>query len=529
MKLNKFISILAVVILLLPASCSRDFLDQADSTSVSEQALFKKPDDALALVSAIYNTYHDYPDLWFKFGPSYISNYPTLDFLNWGGDIFWSEYAWEPDNGNITQYWQQHYKGIAAANSALPILARMKDQNLLSPQLADRLSGEVHFLRGFFYYYLASVFGGVPLELDIITDGLKPRSTQDEVFAQVEEDMATAVSLLPWKEELGANDVGRATKGAALGYLGAAQLWLKKYTDAVSTYDQLTGKYQLEEDYINVHEYNNRNGKESLFEIQFSIPPGGNASWGKSNDATWLQSFEMPEEITGMGYEYANALLYSSFQPGDTRKLATVIGPGDEHPSPMINIKDYAVVQTGFANGDPRYIGTNGEIINTAGTLARPWKGADAAMPRSGYFGTKTWRNPAVDGGGVVFSDQNVIMLRLGEVLISKADAQYKGGDAAGALATIQQVRNRAWGKLSNPAIVVPPPVETDVMKIILDEYRHELAGETSLWFCLKRTGQVAEYISDKFGVIIPPGRDLMPIPTLELGKNPNLVQNPNY
>ena len=259
-------------------------------------------------------------------------------------------------------------------------------------------------------------------------------------------------------------------------------------------------------------------------------PSGATRSWGRSNDANWLQSFNMPEEITGLGFESASPNLYASFENGDTRKLPTIIGPGDEHPSPRIEIKDYSRVKQGFANGDPRYVGANGQIINTAGTVAKPWIGSDPSELRSGYFNVKTWRDPlVVNGNDSLFGDQGVPMLRLGEVLVSKAEAQFKSGDVAGATATIQLVRDRAWGKLENPSVVVPPPVETDVMKIILDEYRHEINGENSLWFDLRRTGELIQYIKDKHGFQIPAGRDLMPIPASALSTNPTLVQNPGY
>jgi starch-binding outer membrane protein, SusD/RagB family len=120
-------------------------------------------------------------------------------------------------------------------------------------------------------------------------------------------------------------------------------------------------------------------------------------------------------------------------------------------------------------------------------------------------------------------------MLRLGEVLISKAEAQSKSGDAAGAMATIQQVRNRAWGKLVNPAIVVPPPVETDMLKIILDEYRHEINGEMSLWMDLRRSGSLIPFLKAKHGFTVPQGRDVMPLPPAAIATNPTLIQNPGY
>lgn len=529
MKIKQSIYMLALALVLLsPLSCKK-FLEQTDTSNVAEDALFKKPEDGIQLINALYNAFDPsgtYDVM--KFSIYYINNYLTLDQINYGGDRNWATFLFDANHGAFEGLWVHFYKGIASANAAIPIIARMRDENIIDQSLADRLTGEAYFLRGLFYYILGSAFGGVPLELQTVTDnGLHPRNTQDEVFAAVESDMKTAVGLLPQKEN---TQDGRATKGAALGYLGSAQMWLKKYSEAVTTFNQIPATYKLLPKYIDIHEYRNGSSEESLFEVKFLIPTGGTRSWGRSNDANWLQSFNMPEEITGMGYESASPKLYASFQNGDTRKLATIIGPGDEHPSPVIAIKNYSRVQQGFAAGDPRYIGDNGQIINTAGTVAKPWIGSDPSELRSGYFNVKTWRDPlVVNGNDSLFGDQGVIMLRLGEVLISKAEAQFKSGDVAGAMATIQQIRDRAWGKLANPSVVVPPPVETDMIKIILDEYRHEIGGEMSLFFTLRRTGELINFLKEKHGFTIPAGRDLMPIPASALATNPTLVQNPGY
>lgn len=538
MKISKYtVAAILGMLLLMPLSCSDDFLAQTDTINASEDALFKKPEDGIALINSIYNTFDDKgydTDFYMKKAFSYIANYLTQDFHNWGNDIFWLNYQISTNNASMKAVWDRFYQGIAAANSAFPIITKMKEDNVISEELGDRLIGEAYFLRGVFYYYLGSTFGGVPLELESVTDaGLHPRNTQDEVFASVVEDMTKAAELLPWKEDMPQSELGRATRGAALGYKGAAQMWLKKYADAVATFDQLEGKYELMDNFVDIHEYDNQNNKESIFEIQYLIPEGGGRGWsGFTNDSHWLSSFGIPWEVlNSFGYEYADPKLYLSFEPGDQRKVCTVIGPGDEHPSPVIEIKNYAHVQARFAEGDPAYIGPDNNIINTCGTFDNPWLGdVPDALPRSGYYGTKFWRDPNVNEPNEAFvSDQNVILLRFGEILISKAEAQFKNGDEAGALATLQRVRDRAWGKLADPSVVVPPPPGGDVMKMIVNEYRHEVAGELSLWFALRRSGEHISYVNDEFGITIPNGHDLMPIPASAIAANPTLVQNPGY
>ena len=523
MKIKHSIYLLALVLVLLPPTGCKKFLQKTDTSNVAADALFKKPEDGIQLINALYNTFDEagHDDVM-KFSIAYINNLLSLDHLNYGEARNWTTYSFATDHKCFSRLWDEFYKGIALANGAIPIIAKMKADNILDQSLADRLTGETYFLRGLFYYYLGSAFGGVPLELKTLEagdNGLHPRNTQDEVFTSVAADMTTAASLLPEKENI---DKGRATKGAALGYLGAAQLWLKKYTEAIATYDQLTGKYSLLPKYLDIHEYSNQDNDESLFQVKYLIPGGATRSWGRSNDANWEQNFNMPPEVSGNGYESVMPELYNSFENGDTRKWATVIGPGDVHPSPAIQIKNYSRAKSGFASGDPKFIGTNGQIINTCGTVALPWQGSDPGQLRTGYYNGKTWRDPLVNADSL-FSDQSIILLRFGEILISKAEAQFKSGDAAGALATIQVVRNRAWGG------VAPAPVETDVMKIILNEYRHEINGEWSLWFDLRRSGSLVDYIKDKHGLTIPQGRDVLPIPAAAIATNPKLVQNPGY
>ncbi|MBA4168092.1 MAG: RagB/SusD family nutrient uptake outer membrane protein, partial [Chitinophagaceae bacterium] len=347
--------------------------------------------------------------------------------------------------------------------------------------------------------------------------------------------------LLPWPEDLAAGDLGRATKGAALGYLGSAQMWLKKYPEALAAFNELTPHYTLLPNYIDIHEYDHQNNGESIFELQFHLPSNATPDWTyNNNEVTWMSSFMFPWETSNFGYTYANKLLYTSFESGDKRKLATVIGPDDEHPSPAIiamgGIKSYAQVRAGFAGTlslpKAHFTGTDGNIINTCGKASDPWIGDQSGQPRSGYYGTKFWRDPSVSGNtpsavdtkNHIFGDQNVIMLRLGEILLDKAECQFQSGDAAGAAASLKLVRDRAWGGSAPDS-----PYGPDFNGIMLNEYRHELGGEMSLWYNMRRNGKHIEYIKNTFGIDIPSGHDLLPIPASSISTNPVLAQNPNY
>ena len=535
-KIYLYILTLGLVVL-IPISCKKGFLNQVDSSNPTAQVLFNKPADGIALVNAIYDTYQN-ADL-LKKSLWYYANFQSHDFFNWGNDRFYNTYAIPSTFGGIQVFWQRAFIGIARANSAIEILKTMKDKGVLTEALANRLTGEVYFLRGMTYYYLAASFGGVPLELSNgANDGLKPRSTEQEVFAQVESDLKIAVDLLPWKEDYDASDLGRATKGAALGYLGAAQMWLKKYPEAIVTYNQLTGKYSLLPNFIDIHEYDKENNPESIFEVQFIA--AGTQSWGAGNEVAWIGSFGMPEEVSNFGYDYGNKGLYDGFQAGDLRKAATIIGPGDINPSPAIiargGIQSYPLVVAGFKSTDAavkaKYTGADGKIINTCGTVARPWIGTDNAVPRSGYYCEKMWRDPTLEGNSGnsnIFGAQNQILLRYGEVLLSKAECQARTGDNAGALSTLKTLRDRGFGGSAPAVYMSEGKVITDPLQMVYHEYRHELTGEYSTFYNLRRAGVATSFIQEVYKIAIPAGHELYPIPQYEIGLNPNLTQNPGY
>ncbi len=562
---------------IIPLSCKKNFLIQTNTFQSTVDATFQKPADVIALVNGIYDTYQS-SDL-LKKSIWYYANFLTHDWYNYGADIVWNNYQVTSDFAQLPVFWNNSYVGIARANIALGVIKKTRDEGILTPDLADRLEGEAYFLRGMTYYYLAGSFGGVPLELNtdlnVVNTGLTPRSTQDSVFMQVVSDMQMAEQLLLSKTQLAAADLGRATKGAAYGYEGAAQMWLGHYDLALNAFNnpELTNNYHLLPNFIDVHEFNHQNNDESLFEVQFDLPAGGSQSWDGSwqngGELAWIDDFSWPEEVSNFGYDYGNPGLWFSYQDGDLRKLATIIGPGDSSVSPGIigrgGIRSYPQVISGFAHGDQRYIGDDAKIINTCGTVSHPWYGV-SDQKRSGYYCAKKWRDPNLNGNSgnqTIFGSQNQILLRYAEILLSRAECKIHTGDVPGALADIKLVRDRAWGGTA-PAVMQdglnydgsPSAPITDPMQMVLSEYRHELTGEYSLFYDLRRAGPgvAAAFIHANYGTdntttpqpypygptadgqlhgvwrtSLPDGRDLLPIPQVAIGLNPNLTQNPAY
>lgn len=491
--------------------CSDSFLQDEKFDGLTDEVVFSSQETIVAAVTGVYDTFQASPAEYMTKAVFYPANFLTQDYLNIGADTFFQTFEIPPTFGAFNNFWIINYRGIGRANSVLKDLEPAIENGTVDTELGNRLKGECLALRGVLYSLLASNFGGVPLVLEPAggsTDAFAPRNTQDEVFQQVTLDMEEAAKSLPWEYD-DANK-GRLTKGTAYAYMGGAYMWLGEYEKAIKAFEALEGHYELEENFSDIHAEVNKNGKESIFEVQL-YDNAGDLSWGRSDNVTYIQSFSMPNEVgNGGGYSAAAKVLYDSFETSDIRKTWSVIGPGEEHPDPLINISDYPNVQETYGG------------INTNGTVENPWLGADGLPGRQGYYNVKMWRNPKVDGwnGPNIFGGQNLIVLRYGETRLSLAEAYHRTGNDAKAMDLIMEIRNRA-GLTTTPT--------GDMIDILISEYRHELAGEFSLWWLLRRTGEHVRYLQEEFGVTVPKGRDLMPIPQEQVDVNPNLTQNPGY
>ena len=123
-------------------------------------------------------------------------------------------------------------------------------------------------------------------------------------------------------------------------------------------------------------------------------------------------------------------------------------------------------------------------------------------------------------------------MFRLADVYLMASEALLRsGGDRSKALEYFNEVRSRAYG---SPAGGVS---DADLdLALIMDERGRELYWECHRRTDLIRFGQFADgdYLwawkgGVKEGTTVAPYRDVFPIPSSDLGANPNLEQNEGY
>src|ERR1700748_92770 len=89
---SKIIGIVVVAAVgLSPLACKKSFLQQTDTFAATADATFTKPQQVVALVNAIYDTYQS-SDL-LKKSIWYYANFLPHDWYNNGADIVWNYYG----------------------------------------------------------------------------------------------------------------------------------------------------------------------------------------------------------------------------------------------------------------------------------------------------------------------------------------------------------------------------------------------------------------------------------------------------
>lgn len=193
------------------AACNQDFLNTKPLDKVSGDAVWSDQALADAFVTDVYNGLRDGVLDQMSF------DCQTDNALYSFGKQDVNEANVSPSNlGTIknTMEWSAMYQRIRAANIALANLNKPKFDN--SSGVADRMKGEMYFLRGYFYNQLLRYYGGVPIIKNAYTlneaDFGIARNTYEECVNAIVSDLDSASILLKGKTLA----AGRATQGAAL-------------------------------------------------------------------------------------------------------------------------------------------------------------------------------------------------------------------------------------------------------------------------------------------------------------------------
>ncbi|SNR97543.1 RagB/SusD family nutrient uptake outer membrane protein [Hymenobacter mucosus] len=534
MKTSSTARLLAFTAILGLAPSCQSFLDKEPLGTVTQANLFNDVTNSVQAVNAVYEVAG-----WDQ-GPKFgVGDFVTVHFEWMFGDVMSddadkgsspSDFAavselenWSVPTTNliIASLWTHSFTGIARANTVINNI----DAGTIDNALKARLKGEALFLRAYFYFNLVKAFGGMPLFEQAVLPtnaGNVKRTTIAETYAFIEKDLKAAAALLPEKGAYASSDLGRATKGAANGYLARVIMyqlgtdntnnhtWQEVYdlTSTVITSSQ----YSLYPNYAAIHQDIGENSSESLFEIQFTA---SNDSYGPISTGTANNVFQNNRATFGYGFNNPTQSLYNEFEPNDPRREVTFIKDGDVVLG-VVNRVDPAFSSTGYLN-------------------------RKVAIPA-----------PAATQS----ASQNVRKLRYADILLMKAEAAAQLGRNAEAVGLVNQVRQRARNSTRPPGTTVGSttyaPANTPagtlpdlsvslsgpaLLNAIWHERRVEFGEESLRYWDLVRTGRYFSTLSPEVaararthsittGVVNP--IPLLPI-ELQDAQTWGVTQNPGY
>ena len=408
--------------------------------------------------------------------------------------------------------WQQRYAGINRANNALESIDKVA--NWTSETVKKQYLCEIYFLRAWYYFNLVQVFNGVPLVLSTEPQNL-PRSTADEVYAQIASDLKNAIEIGPSTKYPDFGE-GRVSKWAAEGMM--ARVWLF-----------YTGFYQKSE--LPLAEGGAISKSQVVSWLEDCIQ---NSGFGLVSDQRNLWPYTNPYTAKDYLYDQENNLNWETDENKESMfaiKMSNKAGwSADDHLRHNRIVEFYGLRKTnesafpfsvqGYSNGPvceklwtdwaadpdyagdyrrvgsicdraveiPNYPGDKAKEVENTNLLAKKYIGCEAYnedhsgryLSYAYYYGSENNRQSGLT--------QSLVWLRFADVLLMHAELSdgkvvYNGKNGVNA------VRQRAG--------LDDIPYSLANLK---KERRYELCFEALRWNDLRRWGDVAEKVKNQVG-----------------------------
>lgn len=448
--------------------------------------------EALSSAYKDLSTYSDQAGIYALGEHTTAEMIPPTRGVDWGDNGVWrtlDAHTWDASHSYILSAWnalnQRAYK-------ATEIIAS-------NPSAVQK--AEAQFIRAYNMFWVMDYWGVVPVrEVTQGVNDLPKVLSRSDAFDYIVKDLTEALPNLPKAGPSPTN--GTANKAAANFLL--AKLHLNKavyksttpagpYTFDKADMDKVVGYvdaitadgYALEKDYF------------STFSASAKTEPILLVLEGTAQNR-WFMTLHYGQNPSGWNGFTTLADFYDTFEAKDSRIGAPAKKDGTQ----------YSGIGLGFLIG-PQYTDKGEAVIDTR--TQKPLS-FTRDVPLSGAATDKGIRvikyHPANSG--------KYILMRYAEAYLMKAEAQLRGGNAAGALTTINTLRT------TRGATTIASLIEAN----LFDEIGRELYWEggkrtTEIRFSKFTTGQGAS-VKEAYTV-------LYPIPSAALVSNPNLVQNDGY
>ena len=448
--------------LLTLASCGEDFLYKAPQGSIDQAALTNEQGTELLVINAYayLTAYEGYENMFnWVFGGLYGGD------CNKGSDVndqsvlnSVETYSISPSNDYLLVKWRETYRGVKRCNLAITVLNEAEDVDATTK--AIRI-GEMKFLRTLHYFEGVKMFSskGVPYIDEVMAAEENDPKVHNgvDIYPQLLADIDDAINALPETQP----EVGRANKTAAKalkakmlmqqGDLASAKPILK---DIIENGLSPKGeRLALQDDLNNNFNALTENGKESIFEVQFSVGANNNGNAGMclnyphNSGPGGCCGFDQPSNELANSFQVdANGLPYLNFEYR-------------QHPEKPVSIRqdtdDALSVLDNSIAVDPRLdftMGRFGVPYKDWGLPRKDWvrdvNNGGIYMPKKHVY-TKEMQDNGLAGssytdGWAPGSAMNLQYLSLRDCKLLYAECLANDGELAAAMAQVNDIRRRA-------------------------------------------------------------------------------------
>ena len=535
MRQHSFINRLCVLLFLSTGffSCAKQ-LEEKTFSFVSPETFYKNESDAKTAVNGVYNALYSW-DLYLQ--PMW--NLTVLDDDHVSG-VDW--FLGTTGAGNPQGYWGVNgpwvgcYTIIGRANTVLENVEKIESN--IDADIKKRILGEAYFLRGWAYFQLVQLYGGLPIRLKSLSSDANvnvPRSSVKETYKVIIDDLKKAETMLFPFGHAKAGEPGRATQGLAKsllakvyltigsGSLANASIFVRGGTDngnysytksavaglegedskawyqlaATKAQEVMTsGEYSLFPNWKDIWSKAGRNKQENMWQLQ---------SVAGTAFVNQLNIYFSAVSTFGRGAVWFTNNHYQDYEDADKRVLDGVshnftISSGARYYYPSWQAALYQVLNGVTFNN-------NGTTDNRAYTI----KYADV-------------NDPLVSNSDAFFP-----LMRYAEVplMIAEALNEVNGGPTTEAYAALNMIRSRAGASLAPAGMT-----QEQFRSYVLAERAREFVLEGVRRFDLLRWGvymPVMNRISagqNNISKVRSQRNLLLPIPLTELNSNQAITTN---
>lgn len=391
-------------------------------------------------------------------------------------------------NPYIKLYWKSSYIKIGRCNQFLKGLDKLKN---VDEKKIDRYRAEARFLRATQYFYLSQYFYDVPLVTSVLSldeANNVVKTPRKEIVDFVINELKESVESLPRFSELEQEEKGRASKQAALAFLGRTYLGEHMYNEAAEIYKQIIdyGDNIIDDDYASLFTPQNEDSSENIFSTQYIEDLAGSG----------LPQHAYPAKDGGWCIVNPLGSLFEAYQFTD--------GTDFSYESPLYDPKDLG------KNRDPRLKATllyDGSVFKGTKYITHPDSiSSDRIMggqtTQTGFLLRKYLDDSFA---GVLYSyGGDIPIIRYSEILLSYLEAKLEAGDIID-----QNLLDETINKVRGRASVNMPPIKelnpAKLRQILRNERRVELALEGIRLWDLMRWHIAHEVLNgDVFGAPYP-------------------------